>query len=166
MALTYCIHGGKQVHLLKLFDNVKTLYFGRGNKVVTGMESSENEAFSFKTPSQIEGPVESWMTLVEEEMKRSLRLITKEGVYNYAQQERTEWIKGVLGMVSLVGSQIWWTWEVEDSFRRVSNGNKYAMKELEAKLTRQLNELVAMVRTKLDKLVSANQAQTYWVACQ
>lgn len=120
--------------------------------------------------------VESWMTAVEEEMKRSLRSITKEGVFHYAQvrgrqytdqshgtyyplgladptplptqasahpqvqvapvslpgaaacadcclccwsqAERTEWLKGVLGMVSLVGSQIWWTWEVEDVFRR------------------------------------------------
>lgn len=29
--------------------------------------------------------VESWMTAVEEEMKRSLRSITKEGVFHYAQ---------------------------------------------------------------------------------
>jgi dynein heavy chain len=58
------------------------------------------------------------MTLVEEEMKKSLRSITKEGVFHYAKSERAQWLKNVLGMVSLVGSQIWWTWEVEDVFRR------------------------------------------------
>lgn len=38
---------------------------------------------------------------------------------------------------------------------RVAGGNKYAMKELESKLTKQLNDLVAMVRMKLDKQVRA-----------
>lgn len=49
--------GVYQVHLLKLFDNVKTLFFARGNKVVTGMESSEGEGFNFKTLTNVEGPV-------------------------------------------------------------------------------------------------------------
>ena len=34
-----------------------------------------------------------------------------------------------------MGSQIWWTWEVEDGFRQVAGGNKHAMKTLESKLT-------------------------------
>jgi hypothetical protein len=42
--------------------------------------------------------------------------------------------------------QVWWTWETEDVFRRVRQGNKHAMKELGAKLTGQLQELTSMVR--------------------
>lgn len=141
-----------QVHLLKLFDNVKELTFGRNNKVIEAMSSVENEGFQLKTVSSVEGPVESWMTNVENEMHASLHSITKEGVFIYAQNTRTEWLKKVLGMVGLVGSQIWWTWEVEDTFRQVLKGNKYAMKELESKLTMQLNDLVAMVRDKLDSI--------------
>ena len=56
-------------------------------------------------------------------------------MFIYASHPRTEWLKIVLGMVGLVGSQIWWTWEVEDTFRQVAGGNKYAMKALESKLT-------------------------------
>ncbi|CAM9109021.1 unnamed protein product [Choristocarpus tenellus] len=138
-----------QVHLLKLFDNVKTLTFGRGNKQVVGMGSSEGEKFSLREFVPIEGPVENWMTSVEGEMGSSLRAITKEGVYNYAQEERQTWITTVIGMVSLVGSQIWWTWEVEDVFQLVAGGNKYAMKNLAIKLTSQLNDLVALVREEL-----------------
>lgn len=52
-------------------------------------------------------------------------------------------------MVTLVGSQIWWTWETEDVFRRVRDGNKHAMKEFAAKLTGQLTELTGMVRSDL-----------------
>jgi dynein heavy chain len=141
-----------QVHLLKLFDNVKTFKFGRNNKVIEEMFSVEKEGYKLVTPSPVDGPVEVWMTAAEEEMKTSLRTITKEGVFIYAQHDRTKWLKIVLGMTGLVGSQIWWTWEVEDTFREVLEGNKYAMKDLEQRLTGQLNELVAMVRSPLDAI--------------
>ena len=32
-------------------------------------------------------------------------------------------------MVVLLGSQIWWTWRVEDTFRKVKEEDKYAMKK-------------------------------------
>lgn len=141
-----------QVHLLKLFDNVKGMGFGRNNKTIESMGSVEKESFNFVTPSAVDGPVEYWMTAAEDEMHASLHSITKEGVFNYARTDRCQWLVDVLGMVGLVGSQIWWTWEVEDTFRQVLEGNKYAMKELESKLTGQLNDLVAMVRRKIDKI--------------
>jgi len=141
-----------QVHLLKLFDNVKLMEFGRNNKIVDGMSSVEKEGFKMIKPVLIEGPVEQWMTAAEDEMHDSLKAITKEGVFIYAQHERCKWLKIVLGMTGLVGSQIWWTWEVEDTFRQVYNGDKYAMKTLESKLTGQLNDLVVMVRIPLDSI--------------
>lgn len=141
-----------QVHMLKLFDNVKLLSFVRNNKNVGAMESAEGESFTFRTLSAVEGPVETWMTGVEGEMRATLQRIAKEGVFQYARSEHIQWLDDVLGMVSLAGSQIWWTWEVEDIFRRVKNGNKYAMKELEGKPTTQLNELVRRVREPLGKL--------------
>ncbi|KAH8057483.1 dynein light chain binding protein [Aureococcus anophagefferens] len=176
-----------QVHMLKLFDNVKELIFARNAKSaaarestrgvgaelqnsrsvasrrrgerqnsrsVTGMVASEKESFNLDPPSPIDGPVEVWMTKVEESMKESLHGITKAGVYNYAQMDRGDWIldANTLGMVTLAGSQIWWTWEVEDAFRLVGTGDKYALKNLEQKLTGQLNDLVAMVRTSLNKI--------------
>ncbi|GMF23629.1 unnamed protein product [Phytophthora lilii] len=141
-----------QVHMLKLFDNVKLLSFVRNNKSVGAMESAEGESFQFRTLSAVEGPVESWMTGVEDEMRVTLQRIAKEGVFQYANMDRTKWLEEVLGMVSLVGSQIWWTWEVEDVFHRVKGGDKYAMKGLERRLTEQLNSLVRRVREPLDKL--------------
>ncbi|KAL3146419.1 Dynein heavy chain cytoplasmic [Trebouxia sp. C0010 RCD-2024] len=62
---------------------------------------------------------------------------------------RSKWIEKCLGMVTLSGSAIWWTWETEDVFRRVRGGNKYAMKELSSKLTNQLADLTSMVRRDL-----------------
>ena len=140
-----------QEHMLKLFDNCAELKFGR-NRVVTGMISSEKEDFNYRTNVPAEGAVEDWMTDVQNEMRSTLHLIAKEAVFNYAKSVRTQWIRQNLGMMTLVGSQNWWTWEVEDVFRRVRDGNKYAMKDFAVKLTGQLVDLTGMVRSDLSKL--------------
>lgn len=62
----------QQEHMLKLFDNVAALVFGRGNKTITGMVSSEKEGFEFRNVVPIEGAVEVWMTNVEAEMRKTL----------------------------------------------------------------------------------------------
>lgn len=67
------------------------------------------------------------------------------GVWNYAKTPRNKWIVECLGMVTLAGSQVWWTWETEDSFRRVREGDKHAMKAYATKLTGQLSQLTGMV---------------------
>ena len=52
------------------------------------MQSSEGEGFDFRTMSPIEGAVENWMSLIEDEMRSTLQIIAKEGVFNYARAER------------------------------------------------------------------------------
>jgi len=141
-----------QIHMLKLFDNVKTLTFGRGNRFVVGQGSSEREFYEFFTPSPVDGAVEVWMTAAESEMKESLQQLHKIAVFEYAKNLRTIWLPQHIGMVVLAAAQVWWTWEVEDVFMRVQqNGEKRAMKELEVKLNGQLIDLVVMVRDKLIK---------------
>jgi dynein heavy chain len=66
--------------------------------------------------------------------------------FHYANSKRVDWITANLGMVGLVGSQCWWTWEVEDAFHKVKAGNKHGMKQLMARLTEQMGELVAEIR--------------------
>ena len=142
-----------KVHLLKLFDNVKDFGFVRANKFINYLGSSEGEGFGLRTQSAVEGAVESWMTAAEGEMRASLHAITKEGVFRYAGADRLAWVAEQLGMVAVAGSQIWWTWETEDTFRRVRKGDKYAMKTYAEKLTRQLLELVAKVREDIPRLL-------------
>jgi hypothetical protein len=48
-------------------------------------------------------------------------------------------------MVTLAGSQVWWTWETEDVFDQVKIGDKHAMKKYAVKLTDQLSGLTQMV---------------------
>lgn len=49
-------------------------------------------------------------------------------------------------MVILAGSQVWWTWEVEDVFDQVKKGNKLAMKNYAKKMHIQIGDLVVKVR--------------------
>ena len=50
------------------------------------------------------------------------------------------------GMVILAANQVWWTWEVEDVFRKVRKGDKMAMKTYSKKLHGQIGDLVVQVR--------------------
>ncbi len=49
------------------------------------------------------------------------------------------------GMVVLAGSQVWWTWEVEDVFSKVKKGDKMGMKNYARKLHNQIDDLVVQV---------------------
>jgi dynein heavy chain len=138
-----------QIHMLKLFTNVKSLKFARANKLIVGMGSSKNEILNFEEGVVVSGGVEEWMTLIEAEMKNSLRLISKRGTFAYANADRVDWVDQQLGMVGLCGSQIWWTWETEDAFRKVAKGNKYGMKELLDAQNEQLLDLVKKIRQPL-----------------
>jgi len=108
-----------QPHLLKLFDNCKELTFSQGNKIITAMTSDEGEKYFFENPVKPEGSIEDWMIKIDEEMKKTLHVIAKKAVFSYAKEERIPWVKDQLGMIALVGTQIWWTFAVEDVFRRV-----------------------------------------------
>ena len=44
------------------------------------------------------------MNKVEEEMRKTLKLIVKKSVFYYAKSDRVDWIKEQLGMVALVGT--------------------------------------------------------------
>lgn len=64
-----------------------------------------------------EGKVEEWMCRIDDEMKRTLTTLAKKAVYQYAKEDRIEWIRSQLGMIAVVGTQIWWTFAIEDVFR-------------------------------------------------
>ena len=72
--------------------------------MVYGMISDEGESYELNKVIKAERPVEGWMVQVEFEMTSTLKSITKEAVFNYANQERNKWILEKVGMVVLVGT--------------------------------------------------------------
>ncbi|CAG9821168.1 unnamed protein product [Phaedon cochleariae] len=143
-----------QDHMIKMFDNIKSLRFRNDNQervIATAMVSSEGEVMEFRTPVTIEGKVEEWMNDVLKEMRRSNRFISKSAIFYYGKirRPRAQWMLDYLGMVCLAGSQVWWTAEVENVFAKIKKGNKRAMKEYLEQLNKQLEEIVFTVRADL-----------------
>ena len=63
------------------------------------------------------------------------------------------------GMVVLATNQIWWTWEVEDVFKKVQKGNKTAMKIYSKQLHAQLEEVVVEVYIYIHISIQIKQKQ-------
>eukprot|EP01059_Diplonema_ambulator_P016442 TRINITY_DN279_c0_g1_i2.p1 TRINITY_DN279_c0_g1~~TRINITY_DN279_c0_g1_i2.p1 ORF type:complete len:4165 (+),score=1710.28 TRINITY_DN279_c0_g1_i2:209-12703(+) len=143
-----------QEHMLKMFENCAVLYFKQGGDQVEGTHSQEREHLKFDNPVNTEGlPVERWLTNVLAEVRSTLQGLLKASVFHYPKKPRLQWIDESKGMCSLAGSQIWWTYQVEDSFVKVKKGKKNAVKDLVVKLSSQLDEMVM----EMDKQLTSVQ---------
>ncbi|CAM4852615.1 unnamed protein product [Rotaria socialis] len=142
-----------QEHMIKMFDNISSLRLIKVSDTVTqaqAMLSAEKEEMPFKQSIVTEGRVEDWMTKVLEEMRRTNKAITKEAVYYYRfRKTRIGWMYNYQGMVVLAANQIWWSWEVEDTFNKVAKGQKMAMKNYAKQLNTQIEEVVTEIRNPL-----------------
>ncbi|KAB1255183.1 Dynein heavy chain 10; axonemal [Camelus dromedarius] len=138
-----------------MYDNIALLRFNDGDsgeKLVSAMISAEGEVMEFRKIIRAEGRVEDWMTAVLNEMRRTNRLITKEAIFKYCEDRtRVDWMLLYQGMVVLAASQVWWTWEVEDVFRKVQQGEKQAMKNYGQKMHWQIDQLVTRITTSLSR---------------
>ncbi|XP_030756931.1 dynein heavy chain 10, axonemal [Sitophilus oryzae] len=147
-------HNVVQEHMIKMFDNIKSLRFTTDSNdrvIASAMISGEGEVMEFRNVVIIDGKVEDWMNDILNEMRRSNRFITKSAIYYYGKvrRPRTQWMLDYQGMVCLAGSQVWWTAEVENVFNKIKKGNKRAMKEYLNQLNGQLDEIVITVRADL-----------------
>ncbi|XP_009299843.1 dynein axonemal heavy chain 10 [Danio rerio] len=144
-----------QEHMIKMYDNIAALRFDtgmNGEMVANALVSAEGEVMELKQPVPAEGRVEDWMTAVLLEMRRTNRLITKEAIYFYSHQKsRVDWMLDYQGMVVLATNQVWWTYEVEDVFRRMNEGEKQALKQYAKKMHQQINDLVKRITEPLKK---------------
>lgn len=137
-----------QEHMIKMYDNIASLRFqegiNEGDKVAAAMISAENEIMDFKQMVPCtDRRVEEWMTDVLLEMRATNRKLTKESVFKYC--DDTDRVNSMLkfqGMVVLCCNQIWWTWEVEDTFRKVKEGDKNAMKKYSRSMHGMIDDLI------------------------
>ncbi|XP_064378089.1 dynein axonemal heavy chain 10 [Dromaius novaehollandiae] len=144
-----------QEHMIKMYDNIASLRFrdgDSGEKIATAMISAEGEVMEFRQAVVAEGRVENWMTAVLAEMRRTNRLLTKEAIFRYCEdRSRVDWMLLYQGMMVLAANQVWWTWEVEDVFRKVKKGEKQAMKLYAKKMHQQIDDLVTCITKPLSK---------------
>uniref|UniRef100_A0A7N8XYV6 Dynein axonemal heavy chain 11 n=1 Tax=Mastacembelus armatus TaxID=205130 RepID=A0A7N8XYV6_9TELE len=142
------------VHLSKLFSNMSDLEFAKNEqlanpKFAVGMYSKEREYVPFQTECCCYGPVEVWLTCLEESMKESVRGHLSEAVCVYEDRPREQWILDFPAQVALTGSQIGWSNDMELVFKRLEEGYESALKDYNKKQISQLNSLISMLLTEL-----------------
>ncbi|XP_028983813.1 dynein axonemal heavy chain 11 isoform X2 [Betta splendens] len=142
------------VHLSKLFDNMSNLEFANNKmldnpKTVVGMYSKEREYVPLQTSCCCYGPVEAWLTCLEESMKECVKGYVSEAVCVYEDRPREQWILEFPAQVALIGSQIWWSNDVELVFKRLEEGLESALKDYNKKQISQLNSLISMLLGEL-----------------
>lgn len=64
---------------------------------------------------------------------------------------RVDWMFLYQGMVVLAASQVWWTWEVENVFKRLKNREKHALRDYATQMHQQIDELVTRITQPMKK---------------
>ena len=83
------------------------------------MFSAEHEKIDFVKPiSPVNRNVEEWMNDVEDQMKASVRAVLLKSVEDYKTMKRGDWVLNNPGQCVLNGSQVNWTYEVEEVIQK------------------------------------------------
>ncbi|TMW50187.1 hypothetical protein DOY81_004746 [Sarcophaga bullata] len=142
-------------HLTKLFDSIARLKFNRveNNDVDTasGMYAKDGEYVEFNELTNMRGPVEVWLNRIQAAMRASLRYYVAEAVVAYEEKQREQWLFDYPAQVSLCGSQIWWSTEVNIAFSRLEEGYDNAIKDYYKKQISQLSLLITLLLGELTK---------------
>ncbi|KAJ3220317.1 hypothetical protein HK099_004389 [Clydaea vesicula] len=142
------------IHLPKLFDSISRLEFERkaegvASKTAIGMYSREDEYVEFKENCECTGPVEVWLNRLVDMMRKTLKARMGEAVYGYEEKPREQWIFDHPAQITLAGTQIWWTTEVNVAFSRLEEGYENSLKDYYKKQVNQLTALIQLVQGEL-----------------
>ena len=77
--------------------------------------------------------VEVWLNRVTDTMRVTGRHFFREAVVSYDEKPREQWIFDYPAQTALVGTQIWWTTEVNIAFSRLEEGYENALKDYNRK---------------------------------
>ena len=149
-----------QPHLKKCFDNLKFLEL-RKEKTRTfaqQMVSGEGEKVDLHTEVLLEGPVEAWLTDIENQMRNSLheRLVECRVDLRKNPSKRERWVFNWPGQLTLTSSLIQWTSDCTKALQQVKErGEKRPLKSLKKKQITLLEKYSEMVRGRLDRMQRA-----------
>ncbi|KAI8853660.1 dynein heavy chain and region D6 of dynein motor-domain-containing protein [Chytridium lagenaria] len=107
-----------------------------------------------------------WLNRLVDSMRKTLRSLLGEGVSSYEEKPREQWIFDHPAQITLAGTQIWWTTEVNAAFARLEEGYENAMKDLQE--ARDLSKNHRQMIMTVAKLIAekAENAQCFSWQCQ
>lgn len=77
--------------------------------------------------------VEKWLNKIQSMMRETIRHNFLESTLSYEEKPREQWLFDYPAQVSLCGTQIWWTTEVNIAFARLEEGYENALKDYQRK---------------------------------
>lgn len=82
-------------------------------------------------------------------MRETIRHNFSESTLAYEEKPREQWLFDYPAQVSLCGTQIWWTTEVNIAFARLEEGYENALKDYQRKQvnTLTISQLIALVHS-------------------
>jgi dynein heavy chain len=119
------------------------------------MWSAEKEYVAFSQSVWARGPVEGWLTNIENMMRKTLYDITKRALATYPEDalDRDEWFFESCAMGILTGDQVEWTKAAAGAITEMIKGkNKKAMEEFLEFCQEQIARMVSLVRGDLNQL--------------
>ncbi|XP_047532350.1 dynein heavy chain, cytoplasmic isoform X1 [Vanessa atalanta] len=112
-----------QKHFKKMFAGVAAIILNEDNTVINGIASREGEEVYFTSPvSTVENPkINSWLSMVEREMRVTLACRLKDAVYDVKQfkdgnvdpQKFIDWCDKYQAQIVVLAVQILWSEDVE-----------------------------------------------------
>ncbi|RKO94585.1 dynein heavy chain and region D6 of dynein motor-domain-containing protein [Blyttiomyces helicus] len=144
------------IHLPKLFDSISRLEFerkegGEVTKTAIGMYSKEDEYVPFGINCECTGPVEVWLNRLVDTMRKTLKTLLGEAVSSYEEKPREQWIFDHPAQITLAGTGIWWTTEVNVAFGRLEEGYENSLKDYYKKQINQLTALISLIQGELSR---------------
>ncbi|KAJ3127608.1 Dynein heavy chain 2, axonemal, partial [Nowakowskiella sp. JEL0407] len=147
-----------QPHLKKCFDNIHKLELNvtgsdsRRHSEAVGMYSGDGEFVPFHQPVVLDGPVESWLTETETNMRVTLRRLLMGCLVGLKKAKKDKWLAAWPGMLLIVAGLITWTLECTKALEETEKGDKHAMKTIKKKQISGLKKFAELVKLPLNKV--------------
>jgi len=103
-------------------------------------------------PVASKGNVEDWLKQVEDVMLKSVKEVIEKALTDYMKKDRDKWVVSWQGQAVLAVSMMFWTQQAEDSMKK---GGMQGLKAFKQRLDSQINGIVGVVRTPINKLTRA-----------
>ncbi|CAF0769681.1 unnamed protein product [Adineta ricciae] len=146
-----------QVHLKKLFDNIKSLHLlVKKTILANGIISNENEEISLLSTLSLEGNVEQWLKDLEIKMQITVREYLKNclSALKLQSSKRDKWAKSWPSQCCVTASEIEWTSATTKALVTCqSDGNSKPLKKLIRKQIKILDRYSAMIRLSLETII-------------
>ncbi|KAI9141400.1 dynein heavy chain and region D6 of dynein motor-domain-containing protein [Paraphysoderma sedebokerense] len=147
-----------QSQLKKCFDGLTKLEVqesgveGRRHFEALGMYSADGEYVAFTNPVIMEGPVESWLSEVEQVMHTTLRKLLLNCLTAVRKVKKDKWLKDWPGQLLILTGKISWTVECMRALADITKNGNGGMKSLKRKQASLLKKLADIMKSSLSEM--------------